>query len=177
MESNLNKAPDSLSKQELNQKLRNSRELVVKIVKNNLQSQELVIGKSEAVISRDSAESQRAIDSTIGGFIAEIGEMVVNKEISEAKYWEQLVELYSELLISEQERLMASGLSEAEARAQNRWVSETEDVFGEANYRTLARAKEEEGESSEKINSDLKQLRELLQVRAEIVIPEKTSSN
>ena len=141
MEKNLNQAPSGLSKEEeLNKKLKDSRRLLVKLVKDN-------------------PENLDKVDPYINGFIDDIKAMLDEGKISEAKYWEQIVELYCELYISEQEKLVEQGLGEEEARGKNRWAIPTENILSEAGVQTLYRAKREEGVGPEEIDVEIKQLR------------------
>ncbi len=170
MEQNLNRAPGGLSKEEeLKLKLKKSRQLVVRLVRDN-QENEVVIGSS--LLTRDKIESKAIIDSSINDFITELTVMLEAKEISEAKYWGQIVELYCELFVAERDQLVDQGLTEEEAYQKNRWSAQTEDVLSEAGMQTLIKTKREEGESPEEVDLEVKQLRQLLKVRALTLIPE-----
>lgn len=101
-------------------------------------------------------------EGSVKDFVRKITDMRDRGEITEAMYLRQIVELYSELFLNEQERLMAEGKTEEQALAENHWASETEEKMNDA----MIEAKSRDGEEG------MPEVATLAQIRATTIWPQ-----
>ena len=82
-------------------------------------------------------------ESSVNDFLRKIDGMKDRGELGEANYFRQVIELYSELFINEQERLMAEGKKEEQALEENHWATDTEEKLHEITIEAKLREGEE----------------------------------
>lgn len=105
-------------------------------------------------------------ESSVNDFLRKIEGMKDRGELGEADYFRQVIELYSELFLNEQERLMTEeGKTEEQALEENHWAIDTEETLHEITIE----AKRREGEEG------MPEIFNMAKVRANTIWPQNNN--